>query len=128
MAAASDFLENKIIDHILRGQSYTVPATVYLALATTLFTDAGGGVELTGGSYARQACALNAASGGTTSNTSDETFVVLPACTIVGWGLFDASGVGAGNLLVHAPLSSPKVITAGQSAIIYAGDLDISVA
>ena len=55
MAEFTDFLENKIIDHMLRNQAYTPPTTVYVALFTTATTDAGGGTEVSGGAYARQA-------------------------------------------------------------------------
>lgn len=34
MSAFSDYYENKILDHMIRGQAFTVPTTVYLALFT----------------------------------------------------------------------------------------------
>ena len=34
MAALSDYLENKIVDHILRATAFTAPATVYVGLLT----------------------------------------------------------------------------------------------
>ena len=48
----SDYLENEILDHVLGGADYSRPATVYIALYTAAPTDAGGGTEVTGGSYA----------------------------------------------------------------------------
>lgn len=36
MANLSDYMENKIIDHMLRNQAYTPPATVYVALFTAV--------------------------------------------------------------------------------------------
>lgn len=30
MGALSDYLENKILDHVLRATAYTAPATVYV--------------------------------------------------------------------------------------------------
>ena len=37
MTAASDYLEDKLLDHALRGSSgaFTAPGTVYVALFTT---------------------------------------------------------------------------------------------
>jgi hypothetical protein len=64
MAEFTDYLENKIIDHMLRNQAYTPPSTVYVALFTTATGDDGSGTEVSGGSYARQAVTLGAASGG----------------------------------------------------------------
>ena len=29
--AFTDYLENKLVDYVLRGQAFTVPATVYVA-------------------------------------------------------------------------------------------------
>ena len=51
----SDYLANKLIDLIWRAQAFTWPATVYLRLVTTSPTNAAGGVEVSGGSYARVA-------------------------------------------------------------------------
>ena len=34
MTALSDYLENKIIDYVLRAQAFTAPATVYVGLLT----------------------------------------------------------------------------------------------
>jgi hypothetical protein len=34
MAAMTDYLENKLVDWLLRGQSFTPPATLYVALFT----------------------------------------------------------------------------------------------
>lgn len=125
MSAATDYLENKIIDHLLRNQAYSPPATVYVALFTTATDDAGGGTEVAGGSYARQAITLSAASGGTTSNTGALTFTNMPAATVTHAALMDASS--AGNMLVHGALSVPKVVGAGDSLVIAIGDYDVAV-
>ena len=53
MAEFSDYLEDKIIDHILRAQAFTPPATIYVGLFTAAPSDAGGGTEVSGGAYAR---------------------------------------------------------------------------
>ena len=34
MAGTSNYLENKILDHVLTATSYTSPSTLYLALYT----------------------------------------------------------------------------------------------
>ena len=54
MAGKSDYLENKVLDHILGNTAYTAPATLYFALFTSAPSDAGGGggtepVEARGG-------------------------------------------------------------------------------
>ena len=72
----SDYLENEILDHVLGGADYARPATVYIALYTADPTDAGGGTEGSGGSYAKASVTNNdtnwpAASSGAKSNGAD---------------------------------------------------------
>ena len=128
MAEFSDFLENKIIDHMLRNQSYTPPATIYVALYTDDPTDADTGTEVSGGSYARQPVTLTAASGGASSNSADITFPTATANwgTITHIGLRDA--LTGGNLLMHSPLDASKTVNNGDTFKINAGELDVTVA
>jgi hypothetical protein len=127
MAEFSDYLEDKIIDHILRAQAFTPPATIYVGLFTAAPSDAGGGTEVSGGSYARQSVALSAASGGASSNSADITFPQATAdWGTIGWlALFDA--VSAGNMLMWSALDASKVINNGDTFKINAGDLDVTV-
>jgi hypothetical protein len=127
MAEFSDFMENKIIDHMLRNQAYTPPATVYLALFTTPTSDAGGGTEVSGGSYARQAVTLSAASGGASENSADITFPQATADwgTITHVALMDA--LTGGNMLMHTALDESKTVNNGDTFKINTGDLDITV-
>ena len=121
----SNYLENKVLDHILGTTAYTMPTTVYLALYTTAPNDAGGGTQVTGGSYARQTAVFDAASSGATQNTTNIDFVNMPSCTVVAIGVFDA--LTAGNLLVWGTLSSNKSLDAGDTLRVATGDLDISL-
>lgn len=108
----TDFLEDAIINEVLRNTNYVPAATVYTSLGTVMFTEAGGGTEVVGNGYARQAAAFDAPSpAGETQNTSDITHG--PA-TPAGWGLVltwaihDALTVG--NMLYHGPLAEPSTI------------------
>ena len=87
----SDYLEGKIIDYVLRSGTFASPASVYLALFTATPSDAGGGTEVSGGSYTRKQLtgAFDAAASRTTSNTSVITF---PTATAV-WGLVTSVGI-----------------------------------
>ena len=82
MSAISDYLENKLIDHVLRGVTYTRPSKVYAALYKTNPTDADTGTEVSGGSYARQEVTFSAPVDGETSNASD---ILFPEATS-DWG------------------------------------------
>ena len=128
MAEFTDFMENKIIDHMLRNQAYTPPSTVYLALFTSATDDSGGGTEVSGGSYARQAVALTAASGGASENSADITFPQATADwgTITHVALMDA--LTGGNMLMHSPLDASKTVNSGDTFKINDGDLDVTVA
>lgn len=136
MGAKSDYLENKLIDFLLRGQAFTAPATVYVGLLTATPSDAGGGTEVTGGSYARVAVTSSLANwagtqsagsttastgtGGTTSNNGAITFPAPTANwgTVVAFGLYDAAS--AGNLLYWSALTTNKTINNGDAAPSFA--------
>lgn len=131
MPGKSDYLENKVLDHILGGGDYTRPATVYIALFTVTPTDAGGGTEVTGGSYARSVVTNNAtnfpaASGGAKSNGVAIAFPAATADwgTVVAFGVFDASS--AGNLLYYGPISPSRSVVNGSTSSFAGGDLDFT--
>lgn len=134
MSAMSDYLENALIAHIFRNTNYTRPANIYVALFTAAPNDAGGGTEVSGGSYARQAIVTGASSGwdaesgGATANTATLTFPTATANwgTITHVGLFDAST--AGNLLFHGALAASQTINSGNVFRFNAGDIDVSLA
>jgi hypothetical protein len=121
----TNYLENKLLDHFLGTTSYTMPSPVYVALFTAAPGDAGGGTEVTGGSYARQTAAFSAASSGATSNSANIDFTGMPAVTTVAIAIFDAST--SGNMLVHGTLTTNKTTDAGDTLRIATGDLDISI-
>ena len=55
MAGFTDYLEDKVLDHVFGGTAYTAPSTLYVALFTVSPGDDGtGGTEVSGGAYARQ--------------------------------------------------------------------------
>lgn len=121
----TNYLENKLIDHFLGTTTYTKPAAVYVGLFTVSPGEAGGGTEVTGGSYARQAATFSAASSGATSNSANIDFTGMPAATTVAIGIFDAST--SGNMLLYGTLTTNKTTDAGDTLRIATGDLDISI-
>ena len=128
MSAMSDYLENEILDHILRNAAYTPASTVYIGLSTGSFADGNSGTELSGSAYARQSIAFDAASGGTTDNTSAIDFPTATGSwgAVSHWGLFDAAT--SGNLLIHGAFSAGKAVASGDILRIAAGELDITAA
>lgn len=128
MAAASDYLENALINAVLRNTAYTSPTTVYAALFTTATTDAGGGTEVSGGSYARTAVTFGAPTDGSTSNTADVTFPTATGAwgTVTHVAIYDAAT--AGNMLFHGALTASKTVNSGDTFKFATGDLTITLA
>lgn len=131
----SDYLEVEIRKHIFRTGSFTKPTVLYIALYTAAPSDAGGGTEVTGGSYARVACNPGDANwsgasstSGLTDNVSAITFPTASASwgTVTHLGILDASS--GGNLLFHGALTASKTVGSGDTFSIAAGDLDITFA
>lgn len=125
MSSMTDYLENKLIDFLFRGQAYTPPTVLEFALFTAAPTDAGGGTEVSDGNYSRVpidatmanfcgtqgASSTDSSSGteGTTSNNVPITFPAISAtCTHV--GVFDAHT--GGHLLWWTKVSTAKTFSA----------------
>ena len=130
MAELSNFLENELMDHILRNLAYTSPTTVYVALFTDDPTDADSGTEVSGGSYAREAVGATsgwAGSGGATDNAADVDFGTATANwgTVTHTAVMDAAT--AGNMLFHGALTASKTVNNGDSFKFAIGALDVSL-
>lgn len=128
MAEFTDYAENKILN-LMRNVAWA-EFLVYVGLFTAAPSDAGGGTEVSGGSYARELAGLSVASGagGATSNASDITFTTATGAwgTISHIGLFDA--VSSGNLVMWTAVDAEKTVASGDIYKITAGDLDVTVA
>jgi hypothetical protein len=83
----------QILDHMLRNQAFTPPATVYCSLHTGHPGETGSN-EVVGGSYARQAISWNAAAGGAMTNSAALDFAGMPAVTVTHFGIWDADPGG----------------------------------
>lgn len=130
--AQSDYLKNKLLDHVYGGSDFTRPATVYFALFTTMPTGAGGGVEVTGGSYARVAVTNNGSNFPAASSQQKACAidVVFPQATahwgtVVGCAIFDASS--GGNMLDFGELNVPVVVPVNAISRLNASDLIIAL-
>lgn len=126
MASLSDYLEDALRDHVLRGTPYTAPVTVYLALYVFATTDTGLGSEVSGGGYARQPVTFSAGAPGVAVSDTDITFTAMPAATVTHAAICDA--LTGGNVLLHGPLSNAKTVTVGASLTFPAGDVGASFA
>jgi hypothetical protein len=122
----TNFLETEVLDHVFGGNAYTAPVTLYTGLYTAAPSDTGGGTELSGDGYARQATAFTV-TGNTASNTDAEEWATATGSwgTITHVGVFDAST--GGNLMAYGTLTASKTIATGDVFRIPAGDLDITL-
>ena len=130
MSAASDYTENKVLDHVLKNTAFTQPTNLYLGLWTSDDGLESGTVtsEVSGGSYARQTLSFGTASGGSASTDATVTF---PAAT-ANWGtithvaIMDAST--GGNVLFHGSVTTSKTIESGDTFQVSSGNLTVSLA
>lgn len=135
MAAKSDYLRNKLLDHALGKLAFTMPTNVYLALCTATVTSGLTGstiTEATYTGYARkqiQASDLSSAASGLSQNSAQ---LVFNACTggsstITYFAICDNSSTGAGNLLYYGPLTASKTIdTSNTPPTVAVGALQIT--
>lgn len=145
MASLTDAFENQLIDFIFRAQALTLPGNLHVGLFTAAPSDAGGGTEVSGGSYARasvtrslanfagtQSAGSTTASTGTGGVTSNNGTITFPAPTanwgsITHFGIFDASS--GGTLLIWGALGTPKTVNNGDAAPTFtAGQLTFTLA
>ena len=130
MSGFSDYLEDKVLDHVFGGNAFTAPSTLHVALYTVAPSDTGGGTEVSGGAYARQTATFTVS--GTNPTTASNTAAIeYPTATanygtVVAVGVLDASS--SGNLLAYSTLDSSKVVSSGDVFRFNAGDLDITLA
>ena len=129
MSAASNFLENAVIESTLRGAAFPAITKVYVALHTNNPTDAGGN-EVTSAlwpSYARQDAAKGgsissgwtAAADGVSKNALQLIFPVFNGSadlTVTHFSLHTV--LTGGNMLVYAPLQAPRTVQNGDVFVV----------
>jgi len=106
-------IENQLLDALVGTTAYTVTTPIKLALMTANGNDSTPGTEVTGGSYARQTIAFDAASSGSISNNAAINFTGMPACTVVGIEIYD--NAGSPKRLAYGPLTNSRTVTAGDT-------------
>lgn len=120
----TDGAETRTLDWLF-GHATTAPTTpMKLALMTVNGSDAAAGTEVVGGSYARQTITTSAAASGnpsSMSNNADITFAGMPACTVVGFEIYDSAGTPFRWWWGAA--SAPVAVTAGASYMVSSGAL-----
>ena len=132
MSAASDYLENKVLDHVLDNTAYSQPGGIYLALFTADTGLEGNSpsaeISTSGTAYGRQSVAFAAASSGSASTNATVTF----SAATTNWGTITHVAVmdaaTDGNVLFYGALNSSKEILNGDTFQISDANLTISLA
>lgn len=142
MSAASNYLENKILDHVLKfgngtvtvgsGSGYAPPATLYLALYTASPGEAGSHaneVSTTSTAYARQSVTFATAASGASATNATVTFPTATANfgTITHVAVVDGATAAAGNVLFYGAVTTSKTIETGDTFQVSSGNLTISL-
>jgi hypothetical protein len=141
MSAASNYLENKLLDHTLKYGTapYVGASTLYLALFNNTSTNAGTNLEAgtltdetstSGTAYARKAVTFATASSGSSATNATVTFDAATANwgTITHVAVMDGATAGAGNVLFWGAVTTSKTIETGDTFQVTSGNLTISLA
>jgi len=141
MSAASNYLENKLLDHTLRYSTapYTGVSTLYLALFKNTSGNAATNLEAgtltdeistSGSAYARKTITFAAASSGTSASSATVTFDTATADwgTITHVAVMDGGTAGSGNVLFWGAVTTSKTISTGDTFQVSSGNLTISLA
>lgn len=121
--ALTNYYAQALVDHTFHGVAYTPPSQCYVALYTGVPTPDDPGVEVSGGSYARQEFngVISTGGAGSTTTTTPTSFTSMPACNVVAVGITD--DLTAGNLLIYETLDSPISLGLGDDLTSEAGTL-----
>ena len=141
MSAASNYLENEVLDHVLgKGtRDFTSPANIYLALFTNTSGNAATNLEAgtltdevstSGTAYARQAVTFAAASSGSAATSATVTFPTATANfgTITHVAIMDGDTEGSNNVLFWGAVTTAKTIETGDTFQVSSGNLTVSLA
>lgn len=134
MSSKTNYLEDAIIDQVLRGTTLVTSASVTVAMLTAIANAEAGTVQEVTGSgtlYSRLTASFLAPLNGATSNSVALTFAQAGANwgTVIGFGVNDQADTGSGNflyvgLLGDAPVNfcaddlTTEFLTAGSHSLV----------
>jgi hypothetical protein len=119
-------LETRVLQWALTNGSPTRPTAWYVGLFTGAPGEAGGGTEVSGGSYVREAVTFTVSGNTATNNAAIEWPTATGSWGTVAYvAIFDADT--SGNMLAYATLTASKTISTGDVLRIPAGDLDVTL-
>lgn len=136
MSQASNYLEQKLLDHTLRNTAFTSPSAVYVGLflntSGNAVTNLEAGTltdEVSGNNYARIQATFAAASSGSITTSGNVTFAAANGGdfgTITHIAILDQ--LTGGNVLFYGALTTSKTIQDGDTFQITTGNLTVTLA
>ncbi|NMC61668.1 MAG: hypothetical protein GYA55_00725 [SAR324 cluster bacterium] len=132
MGAATNYLENKILDHILGNSAYSAPSKVYVGLATGVSEAGVVTGEPSSGSYARVEVTNNATNfpNAVDGSKSNGTAITFPEAT-GSWGtlthVFISDASSGGNVLLYSELTVSKAVDTGDTVSFAIGSLTFNL-
>lgn len=130
MAGISTYNEKAMLDWNLGGAAPTRPANWAIAISPGAPTSVSGSEFATGSGITRQAGTFVAAASpaGSASNSNAMTFGPVSAgCTVSGLSIWDTTVAATGNMLWYGNLATARTLGAGDSLVINAGQLVITL-
>lgn len=120
--AFSNYLDNKVLNHVLGIQAYTPASDLYLGLYNT--DPESGGSEIAQPSYYRRSISFNVTTDNLATNATDVDFTIAESWGLINYvGVFDA--LTGGNLLLSAQTVAPLNGNDTSQVILRAGALSI---
>lgn len=139
MSAASNYTEANVINALLRGVTFPLPAGTYISLHTADPTDAGGNEVNTADwpAYVRRHAEAGGAIGtgwtapsnGLSTNVNQITYPGMNGAVpvmVTHWAVHDAAS--GGNMLFHAPLQTARTMLTGDVFVFDIGALTVTMA
>lgn len=136
MSEATDYLENKLVDHICGTTTYTKPTAIYIQLhtGTVPTSDIDGTLAIATNAIRKVTGTMAASASGVSTNAADiswSTGDVSGTETYTHYTIWDADTTPpavSGNCLMWSAFDAPVSVTSGDQFTIAAGNLSVSVA
>jgi hypothetical protein len=122
--SATDYLEGKLLNHLMGIAVYTPPTSLYLALHTNDPGETGASNHVTGGSYVPQLITFGAQSGSRSVSTNSQTFTGMPAATVTHFSIRENSS--GGTPILYGILANSRTTVAGDPIVFSAGLIAVS--
>ena len=131
MANIASYLQKQMLDWVLGGAAATQPSSRLAALSLGTPTSISASEVLPNSGYLRQTALFGAANSpaGSASNTAAMTFGPFSSSNAIqGLVVYDTTAFTAGNMLWYGTLLTARTVLPGDTLVVAAGSLIITLA